>query len=272
MDSPPIEEYTIKADNQIYTVQKSHYLGCPTYEYLKIADGRRCIQYSYKKDNSVEIELDWLHLACAYGGCITTHMEKLEKLFHVSVQILKLNTQSTYIDFFDSPNFYCLLPNGTIGTIYISRYYFVFYGTNWCHEKMGAYPTDTYSQTYYKSAMKMYDDPKYKKKDFYFRNEDLCRMFYPIWYDTKTWKEFMGRIEKFPNICQKAYPWYYDASLFGGTMPERWRIDLTKMNYPEVTYERIENPSDGFPSYILDSHVCLDYPSPAECKSLKYLL
>jgi len=101
MDLPP---YTIKADNQIYTVQKSisQYPGRPTYEYLKIADGHRCLQYSYATDNSDEIELYWLHLAgqeSADGEYISTHMEKLEKLFHISIQILKLNTQSTYIDF-----------------------------------------------------------------------------------------------------------------------------------------------------------------------------
>jgi hypothetical protein len=275
MDSPP---YTIKADNQIYTVQKSisQYPGQPTYEYLKIADGHRCLQYSYATDNSDEIELYWLHLAGA-GGEINIQDEAAVLLFRVSVQVLQCYTSVSHIKFLENKHFWCVLPDKTTVTISYRHYYYFFHQRSWFHDKLGAYPYCQEDVALYESYAKNFDDPDMKPKYFDFRNEDLNQIFRPIWDTSKTWKEFIRKIEKLPNICQKVYPWYRNAmSILMGrrTMPDSWLVDVSKLKNEKLIIERMGNDISGFPKmeeYEYDLPIFIDYPSPDEARSLKYL-
>ena len=284
MELPETETYKIKVGDIKFVVQKSvsiSYLGKgPVDDFLKIGGDDMCVEFKYSKLNPTQVELQWLHTSgrkCVEGD-MTIQGENTMFLFYISIQILKLYTPVTHITFLDNSHFLCTLPDKSKVKTHLAHYYFLFHnGKTWYHDKLSAYPFHTEERNRYASYVKNFTDPKMKPPTFDFNNDDLSQLFSPLWHETKTWKEFIHKIKDLPNICQKAYPWYYRAVnilMNGYAMPETWCIDVNRLQFTPIPFERISKTSGGAirkKIYVPDTAICLDYPIPSVCRNLKYV-
>jgi len=283
MSLPDNESYKIKAGNFQFTVKKSVALAYssdkPVKHLLRVGGEDMCMEYVYNDINPYNVVLQWLHTAgqkCADGE-VTIRGENTVLLIYASVKALRQYTPVKYIDFLDNSHFLCKLPNNSTVKIFLNRYYFVLHGKTWYHAKFGAYPIPENDALRYESYISNYDNPTKKPSEFDFMNADLNKLFLPIWNSTKTWREFMNEIKKFPNICQKMFPWYLSAAsiIMGGSqMPDNLRIDVGKLNMKNIKVERVEKQAGGrirMKNYIYDLFVAPDCPIPRECRKLKYI-
>jgi hypothetical protein len=277
MELPETETYTIKAGGANFVVQKSvfmyHFGKGPADDILNIGGDDIGVEFRYNKLNPTLVELQWFH------NDQQTYTENDEdesttNLFYVAVQILKLYTPVNHITFVDNSHFLCTLPDNSKVKTHLAHYYFLFHnGKTWYHDKLGAYPFHTEDRKRYASYVKNFTDPNMKQPTFYFNNDDLSQLFSPLWHETKTWKEFIHKIKDLPNICQKAYPWYYRAAnvlMNGYAMPETWCIDVNRLQFAPIPFERIPDTIRK-KNYVPDTAICLDYPIPSLCRNLIYL-
>lgn len=282
MSLPANEIYKIKVGDVYFTVKKSVSMAYsqsdPVYDYVRIGGEDMCVEYKCDRRFPDKVELQWLHTAgrkCVEGD-MTIQGENTRLLFYISVQVLKLYTPVRYIDFLDNSHFQCKLPDKSSVKIFLDRYYFILHGKTWYHDKLGAYPEEEDDQKRYDIFKRNYEDPNMKPSSFDFNNEDLKKLFSPIWDKTHTWKEFIGAIKTLPNICQKMYPWYLAAiQTMRGKLafPTDWRIDVRQLNFAPIPFERVEKITGGRPrmkQYIYDLSVGADYPIPSECMTLRY--
>ena len=275
------EIYKIKVGELYFTIKKTvsmSYSQTDTVDdFLKIGGDDMCVEYKYNKTNPAHVELQWLHTdgqKCVEGD-MKIGGENTLFLFYLSIQILKLYTPVTHIEFLDNSKFPCKLPNGKSEKIHLSHYYFLFHGKTWYHAKFGAYPLDAGQRIQYDSFLKNFDNPDMKPPTFDFKNNDLNAMFLPIWNTTNTWREFIHRIHATPNICQKVYPWYYNAALLLTKkldIPAMWCIDVQRLKFKNIPFERISKTTGGrvrMKTYIQEK-IGKDCPIPSLCNELKY--
>lgn len=283
MSLPDDEIYKIKVGDVYFTVKKSvnmTYMSAPpTHDFVKIGGDDMCVEYKYSRKNPTVVELQWLHTdgrKCAEGDMVIKGDNTL-MLFYLSVQVLKLYTPVTHIELLDNSQFNCKLPDGTDGQIYLKDYYYIFYGKTWYEYKLGAYPLNPKIHKQYYSFSKNFDDPTKKPSDFSFNNDDLTKIFQPIWDSSNTWRTFIQKIKTLPDICQKIYPWYGRASwlLRNKTeMPEWWVIDVGQLKFKPIPFERVEKMKGGrirMKKYIRNYRNGSDYPSPTASHNLKYV-
>jgi len=228
----------------------------------------------------------------------------METLILLSIELLKLYTPVTLIEFLDNSYFNCKLPGNSNVKIFLSHYYFIFHnGHTWYDDKFGAYPLNKQQKNIYDSFPNNFNNPIYKPQYFDFLNEDLNQIFQPIWAKTTTWAEFIDIIRTIPNICQKSYLWYLKASNFirnNEPLPELWliNVDNLKYNKKEFKYEvfhKMNTPAaphpgqallgaaekiinggsklnkKSFKKYIYDISICPDYPNISDGKKLKFI-
>lgn len=284
MELPSTDTYKIKAGDIRFTVQKSVSMSyspsAPVDDFLKIGGADMCVEFKYSKRNPTRVELQWLHTSgrkCVDGDMIIQGENTL-LLFSISVQLLQLYTPVTHIDFLDNSHFLCALPNKSPVKIHLCHYYFLFHrGKTWYHDKLGAYPLLADERELYDSFASNFDDPNMKPPTFDFRNDDLSQLFLPIWRATKTWRAFIDKIKVLPDICQKVYPWYYNAANLltnRRAMPNTWCIDVRRLKYTPIPIERVAKTVGGrsvkMKTYSADTDVCIDYPDPSICRNLKY--
>lgn len=273
------EVYRVKVGDVFFTVKKTVSMtynpADPVDDFLKIGGEDMCVEYKYNKSNPTQVELQWLNTEgrkCVHGD-MTIKGENTLLLFYLSIQILKLYTPVTHIQFIDNSKFPCVLPNKKIVKINLSHYYFLFHGKTWYHAKLGALPLDEGQRKLYESFYKNFDDPNKKPIKLDFKNEDLNKLFNSIWNTTRTWREFIGKIKGFPDICQKVYPWYYDAAIMITNMldlPTAWCIDISRLKFSPILFERMTGGRPRLKKYVAETPAGLDYPVPSECRLIKY--
>jgi len=276
------EIYKVKVGDVFFTVKKTVSM---TYnpadsvdDFVKIGGEDMCVEYKFNKSNPTQVELQWLNTEgrkCVHGD-MTIKGENTLLLFYLSIQILKLYTPVTHIEFLDNSKFQCVLPNNAPVRMELRYTHYLFHGKTWYQDKFGAYPSNPTVKATYNASAKNLDDPKMKPSAFDFKNNDLKEMFSPIWNDTKTWREFLGRIKTTPNICAKIYPWYLHAMeilLDKNSMPNTWTIDVRKLRFEPIKFSRVERMAGGrirIKNYVPDHYILCDTPNPPECRKLKY--
>lgn len=280
MELPSKETYKVKVNELVFTVQKTvsiTYLPTdPVDEFLKIGGSDMCVEFKYNKRNPSIVELQWLHTTgrkCVEGDMVIQGENTLF-LFYVSIQILKQYTPVTQIEFLDNSHFLCLLPDKSSVKMHLSHYYFLFhYGKTWYNDKLRAYPLNVEERHVFDSFTKNFDDPAMKPVTFDFKNEELNQLFMPMWRTTKTWKAFINKIKNLPNICQKTYPWYYNAAsilMNRRSMPDTWCIDVQQLTFTPIPFMKITGGRSKIKNYISDTSVCVDYPIPSICRNLRF--
>jgi len=273
------ENYRIKINDNIFHVQKSvskiYTKKDIPYEFLKIGGKDMCVEYKYDKKNPTYAELQWLHTdnrKCVEGN-MEIKKENTVFLFWLSVQLLKKYIPVSKIEFLDNSHFVCKLPNQSTVKIFLNHYSFLFYnGHTWYDTKFGAYPLDENQRNIYFSFSENFDNPECKPISFDFMNDGLNDLFQPIWQKTKTWKEFLQKINKIPDICQKSYPWYLKASNIirkNQPLPEKWMIDCDKMK--NIEFVRINGGrKKNFSTFVYDISICCDYPNNIDCRNMTF--
>ena len=280
MELPATETYKIKVNDLVFTVQKTVSMVYtptdPVDDYLKIGGADMCVEFKYNKRNPTIVELQWLHTAgrkCVEGDMLIQGENTLF-LFYVSIQILKKYTPVTSIEFIDNSHFLCPLQDKSHVKIHLSHYYFLFHhGKTWYHDKLAAYPLNPDERNVYESFTQNFDDPATKPPTFDFKNEELNQLFMPIWRTTKKWKTFLNKIKDLPNICQKTYPWYYNAAsllMNRRSMPDTWCIDVEQLRFTPIPFTKMTGGRSKMKNYISDTSICVDYPIPSICRNLRF--
>jgi hypothetical protein len=219
------ETYYVKTSVGRFRVEK-------TETHLKVGGKRFCVEILFGDP----AELQWL--ITKDGGCelddIPIRGSSTLHMLYLSFTLLKLYKDVKAIKFLDNSKFDCFLDNGSKVTIFMNKYYYLFYGGTWYDINTGAVPIDSSQRALYNETKSLYSDPSIKKP-FNFSNPSLQKELSPIYEEASTWKEFADTLHEKYNkdiLCRKIAPWYLSAvaELTQNRMlPEYWIIDISSI-------------------------------------------
>ena len=235
-----MEDYAVETEIGKFRVTKTthyNYRNEYDYEMLKVGGKDYCIEYRFKKG---KVELQWIDKDNKI--CTLDHRELGDKktvfFFYLSVELLKTYVSVSKILLLDDSHINCKLPDDSIISIHLQWYYFLFHGKTWYEEKFEAYPDPAYHPDLigYENTKQNLRNPKKKPKDFDFINDDLNRIFVPIYESTATWYEFFYKIKDMRDRCSLVSLWYKNAMryILDAVIPQYWIIDVndaTKIEY-----------------------------------------
>lgn len=213
------------------------------YEMIKLGGKKYCIEYMFKRGDTIS-ELQWLdtdNKICTLNE-IELKKDKTVHFFYLSVTILKKYLKTLEkIKFLDNSYFYCTLPDKSRIKIFLNKYNLLFHKKTWYEDKFNAYPIHKEERIRYSSKIINFTDPSKKPKQFAFLNDDLEKIFYPIYEKTDTWEDFLKSINNIDNKCAKISLWYKNVIpyiLDNTTLPEYWYIDINEKT-PTIQYKNI---------------------------------
>jgi hypothetical protein len=142
----------------------------------------------------------------------------------------------------DMSHFFCQTPDGPIKT-HLPSFYIAFNGKTWYEDKFGAIMIDPEYYEKYKKCLRNFYDPKYKKDNFDFINNDLQLLLDPLYQKSHCWKDFFDQISEIykDKKCGIVYPWIKNAMriLFDGQRlwdVVEWKIPINDKNTPKIKY------------------------------------
>jgi hypothetical protein len=172
----------------------------------------------------------------------------------------------------DMSYFFCDTPDGK-KKVSLPPYHIAFYDKTWYEDKFGAIMVNDVNYKLYKeciNAMHKSTKPDY----FNFGNDTIKDILYPLYIESKTWKEFFNLIgEKYPkDKCILMYPWIDSAisTIFkenGGSdlyTGKDWKISLNairKVHYYEIDKGYIKGGGYNENEYMnqYDTYRNIDY-------------
>jgi hypothetical protein len=217
------------------------------YSMIKLGGPKNyCIEYKWYDDEDI-VELQWLDVE--QGGCEMTEIEirkeKTVTFMYIGISLLRKYIPTlNKIWLLDNSKIKCTLPlqenqhTPIVQTMSLKHFYFLTKQSTWYEAKFGAYPKYDVQYNSYMKYKQNFTDPTKKLLFFDFGNDDLRKMFDPIYESTSTWAEFIKELEEQP--CNRYIPWYINAVSDimerNFSLPDYWLIDINETT-PIIHFE-----------------------------------
>jgi hypothetical protein len=199
--------------------------------------------------NSKEMILSWaevINKACTTDAQIIKGDATVE-MVQLALTIAKeYAPYAEYVSLSDMSYFICNTPDGK-KKISLPPYHIAFHDKTWYEDKFGAVMINEADYKKYRAYIQnMYKEGQ-MPASFDFGNNRLREILYPLYAESKTWKEFFTNIEKqYPQTkCALMHPWIENAMdiICEGNkihIGQKWKIYLNQI--PRIHYYQTTNP------------------------------
>lgn len=157
--------------------------------------------------------------------------------------------QAKYISLNDMSYFYCDTPDGK-KKVSLPPFNIAFHDKTWYEDKFNATMTNEENYIKYKQYIKNMYKENFMPTTFDFGNNIIKDMLSPLYYQSKTWKDFFNSISKKYSTtkCTLMYPWINNAmnNIFEGNAiyaGHEWTILLN--NIPKIYYYQMKETTGG---------------------------
>jgi hypothetical protein len=205
-----------------------------------------------------EIILSWAEVI---GKLCTTNSQEIKgeatiEMVNLAFTIAQeIAPYAEYATLSDMSFFMCSVPdNGSNSKkkikVSLPPYYIAFHDKTWYEDKFGATMINDEEYKKYRANIENMYKEGLLPDSFYFGNDRLREILYPLYSKARTWKEFFMLIEEaYPKTkCTLMYPWLHNAMsiIFQGIYTyagSTWKIDLSKI--PRVHYYQLRGGHGG---------------------------
>jgi hypothetical protein len=154
-----------------------------------------------------------------------------------------------YVTLSDMSYFICNTPDGK-KKMSLPPFHIAFYDKTWYEDKFGAVMIHDKDYIEYRGYVENLYKEGIMPPDFDFGNMRIRELLYPLYSDSKTWKQFFQLIEKYykKEKCAMMYPWIHNAMklIFEGNQAyvgQDWKIVLKSI--PMIHYYQVNKSSGG---------------------------